>query len=207
MSAGQSGSGREIPWDSAWPTELARSMPQPMRAFQTGMASYSCFGQSRRPERPQVLSRQRALGIANPTDRPGSISNGVDLMLGAWSSTLGDTSFFTGMLDEVSVYNRALDSAEIRCIFLADSRGKCQPDTKLQLPLAGRCRTRRILDRDRPGWDYRCLFAGGENPQDRYCPTFRSTSTVTHSQTALDLSDPDRSSLRRRRRPCEPCAP
>jgi YVTN family beta-propeller protein len=41
----------------------------------------------------------------------------------------GTTSTFNGLIDEVSIYNRALTSAEIAAIFAAGSAGKCQPGT------------------------------------------------------------------------------
>jgi hypothetical protein len=34
---------------------------------------------------------------------------------------------FQGMIDEVSVYNRALSAAEIQAIYNVDSSGKCKP--------------------------------------------------------------------------------
>lgn len=43
-------------------------------------------------------------------------------VIGAWRGT---TEFFHGLIDEVSVYNRALDASEVRAIFSAGSAGKC----------------------------------------------------------------------------------
>ncbi len=44
-----------------------------------------------------------------------------------WPS--GNTGWFpfTGIIDEASVYNRALSASEVEGIFTADSRGKCPP--------------------------------------------------------------------------------
>ena len=45
--------------------------------------------------------------------------------LGAWDDRFGVTENFAGMIDEVSVYNRALEASEVKAIFSADSDGKC----------------------------------------------------------------------------------
>jgi hypothetical protein len=62
-------------------------------------------------------------------------------------NTLGGTQFYigrlpdspdkrlSGLIDEVSVYNRALSAAEIKAIYQAGSQGKCKPEAQLtQLP-------------------------------------------------------------------------
>lgn len=45
--------------------------------------------------------------------------------LGAWDDRFGVTEFFSGLIDEVSIYNRALTSDEVRAIWNAGSNGKC----------------------------------------------------------------------------------
>lgn len=45
--------------------------------------------------------------------------------LGAWDDRFGVTEFFSGLIDEISVYNRALGASEIQAIFNAGSNGKC----------------------------------------------------------------------------------
>jgi len=45
------------------------------------------------------------------------------------------TNFFTGQLDELEIFNRALSQCEILAIFNAGSSGKCLPD-KLPQPTA-----------------------------------------------------------------------
>ncbi|MEM7032275.1 MAG: LamG-like jellyroll fold domain-containing protein [Chloroflexota bacterium] len=52
--------------------------------------------------------------------------------------TIGDTNevsnaYFSGEIDEVSLYNRALSDSEIQAIFAADSSGKCKDSTELQI--------------------------------------------------------------------------
>src|SRR3989344_4129204 len=42
--------------------------------------------------------------------------------IGSWR---GSTEFFSGIIDEVSIYNRALTASEVQTIFDAGSRGKC----------------------------------------------------------------------------------
>src|SRR3989338_1790743 len=45
--------------------------------------------------------------------------------LGAWDDRFGITELFSGLIDEVSVYNRALSAPEVQAIFNAGSNGKC----------------------------------------------------------------------------------
>ena len=47
----------------------------------------------------------------------------------------GLTRFFKGMIDELSLYNRALSASEIAAIYAADSAGKCQPLPTLAISL------------------------------------------------------------------------
>lgn len=61
---------------------------------------------------------------SSPTARPGSVTNTSHLRLGA--NAFGGQAF-KGWLDEVQLYARALDAAEIQAIFAADSIGKCKP--------------------------------------------------------------------------------
>jgi hypothetical protein len=57
-----------------------------------------------------------------------------DLYLGRRPSGGADTSTFAGLLDEPSLYNRALSSNEIIAIYNAGSRGKCPPTTPTTPP-------------------------------------------------------------------------
>jgi Concanavalin A-like lectin/glucanases superfamily len=49
------------------------------------------------------------------------------------SSTAPNTAFFDGLLDEITIYDRALSAAEIQGIFLADGAGKCPPPIPVEL--------------------------------------------------------------------------
>jgi hypothetical protein len=49
-----------------------------------------------------------------------------ELRIGVNASDFGQTFYFPGLLDEVSVYNRPLTANEIRAIFRAGSAGKCK---------------------------------------------------------------------------------
>jgi len=48
------------------------------------------------------------------------------LRIGGVSSDFGQTFFFPGMIDEVSIYNRFLSASEIQAIYNAGSAGKCK---------------------------------------------------------------------------------
>ena len=52
--------------------------------------------------------------------------------LGAWDDRFGITELFSGLIDEVSVYNRALTSSEVQAIFNAGSNGKCSESSPQQ---------------------------------------------------------------------------
>ena len=45
-------------------------------------------------------------------------TSGAPFTLGAWLDRFGPTEFFPGMIDKVSVYNRALNAPEIRSTYL-----------------------------------------------------------------------------------------
>jgi hypothetical protein len=59
----------------------------------------------------------------NPTSQSGDLSNEVPLRIGNHGNP-SLNAFFKGIIDEVSIYNRALSSAEIQAIFLAGASGK-----------------------------------------------------------------------------------
>lgn len=68
----------------------------------------------------------------DPTTRPGSIANGFSLRIGQqWVSAIA----FQGAIDEVELFDRALQGAEVQAIFQADAGGKCKT------PLPTRTRT------------------------------------------------------------------
>ena len=69
-----------------------------------------------------ALTRQVAVSGTLP------ITNG-SLRIGARVTSLPFASFWTGYIDEVSIYNRALSDTEIQAIFGTGSAGKCkEPD-------------------------------------------------------------------------------
>ncbi|MEK7212491.1 MAG: LamG domain-containing protein [Patescibacteria group bacterium] len=57
--------------------------------------------------------------------------------LGAWDDRFGITELFSGMIDDASVYNRALGESEIQAIFNASSNGKCSASSGGGSPPAG----------------------------------------------------------------------
>jgi len=62
---------------------------------------------------------------ANPTNYQGSLTNTAPFVMARDLITPSYT--FAGTLDEVELFNRALDSLEVRSIWAADSLGKCKP--------------------------------------------------------------------------------
>ncbi|MDP3784944.1 MAG: LamG-like jellyroll fold domain-containing protein [bacterium] len=52
--------------------------------------------------------------------------------LGAWDDRFGITELFSGLIDEASVYNRALSASEVQTIFNAGSNGKCATSSEPQ---------------------------------------------------------------------------
>jgi choice-of-anchor C domain-containing protein len=62
----------------------------------------------------------------DPTGHTGDLANADYLRIGNHPAP-GDTSFFPGVIDDVSIYNRALAQSEIQAIYNAGSAGKCAP--------------------------------------------------------------------------------
>ena len=62
----------------------------------------------------------------NPTLEPGDLSNNAALLIGGHSFPPYPGEF-TGRIDEVEIFNRALSATEIQAIFDAGSAGKCKP--------------------------------------------------------------------------------
>jgi hypothetical protein len=61
----------------------------------------------------------------NPWQRQESLTNDGDLLIAA--SCLSTSYRFNGAIDEVELYNEALDANDILAIFNADTYGKCEP--------------------------------------------------------------------------------
>ncbi|PYI83510.1 MAG: hypothetical protein DME26_14870, partial [Verrucomicrobia bacterium] len=75
-------------------------------------------------------------GAAVATTNLGSFTplTSYELFLGRRISGLGAGAVYRGLMDEVSLYNRALTATEIRAIYLAAGAGKCS--SPLCLPIA-----------------------------------------------------------------------
>ena len=52
--------------------------------------------------------------------------------LGAWDDRFGITELFSGLIDEASVYNKALSASEVQAIFNAGGNGKCTGSSESQ---------------------------------------------------------------------------
>ncbi len=64
------------------------------------------------------------VGTFDPTIRPGSLDNASPLYLARRS--LSAVAFLDGSLDEVELFQRALDATEIATLYAAGPAGKCQ---------------------------------------------------------------------------------
>ena len=64
----------------------------------------------------------------DPTLRPGTLDNSGDFRIGRIATpNVGNTeAFFSGLIDEVEIYNRALTAGEIAAIVNAGNAGKCR---------------------------------------------------------------------------------
>lgn len=63
-----------------------------------------------------------------PTSLSGSLSNAEPFRIGVHPQT-GFNGWYKGVIDEVTVYRRALTSTEITALYSAGSAGKCKTDT------------------------------------------------------------------------------
>ena len=80
----------------------------------------------------------------DPTREPGDLSNGEPLLIGK-HPTPSFNGAFRGTIDEVEIFNRALDASEVQAIFDAGTAGKCKqvfdededgiPDSRDNCPL------------------------------------------------------------------------
>ncbi len=60
----------------------------------------------------------------DPTNRPGSLTNGEPLFIGRHAANSSNT--FIGLIDEVEIFNRVLTDGEVVAIFMAGANGKCK---------------------------------------------------------------------------------
>ncbi len=67
------------------------------------------------------------IGSGNPTSRSGDLGDTSGIWLGRANLAIGDSAGFSGVLEEVRLFNRALTSTEIRSIVAMDSLGNCKP--------------------------------------------------------------------------------
>ncbi len=70
----------------------------------------------------------QAVSGFDPSSEPGDLSNSGPLRIGH-SAGQGSTAFYKGLIDEVSIFDRALDGLEINAIYNAASLGKCRAST------------------------------------------------------------------------------
>jgi alpha-tubulin suppressor-like RCC1 family protein len=73
----------------------------------------------------------------DPTTRPGSIVNASTLRIG--QRFLSGPQPFSGAIDEVEIFDRAITAAEIQAIFGARAAGKCKPLPPPPIPCVGDC--------------------------------------------------------------------
>ncbi len=67
-----------------------------------------------------------AVGSFDPTGHQGSLSSAVPLDIGVRSLAQGGGGYFNGGIDELEIFNRALDSDEILGLLQAGHAGKCK---------------------------------------------------------------------------------
>ncbi len=63
----------------------------------------------------------------NPTGKAGNLSNGDPLRIGVHPQS-GFNGFYKGIIDEATVYRRALSCTEVSALYQAGSAGKCKAD-------------------------------------------------------------------------------
>ncbi|MGA7459311.1 MAG: LamG-like jellyroll fold domain-containing protein [Candidatus Korobacteraceae bacterium] len=70
----------------------------------------------------------KAVGTFDPSsyDNLSLSSTGVPLLIGSQESGLGGGEFFKGGLDELEMFNRALNASEVQALFNAGPAGKCK---------------------------------------------------------------------------------
>lgn len=61
-----------------------------------------------------------------PTGKQGPLSNGANLLIGLGHPIAGSAATFSGAIDEVEIFSRALTQEEVRSIYNAGQGGKCK---------------------------------------------------------------------------------
>lgn len=68
-----------------------------------------------------------ALATSFPAYSPtANITNTDKFLIGAWQSGVGTLGYFTGLIDEVEFFQRAISTTDVTGIFAADNLGKCK---------------------------------------------------------------------------------
>lgn len=94
-------------------------------------------------------------------------TSGTPFTLGAWNNG-GTSEFFSGLIDEVAVYNRALSASEAQAIFSAGSDGKCS--TSSSSGSSGGNYSQPQFDCSSFGAVPKCSYVGPEGSQNyNYC--------------------------------------
>ena len=70
----------------------------------------------------------QAISGFDPSSEPGDLSNSGPLRIGH-SAGQGSSAYYKGLIDEVSIFDRALDGLEVNAIYNAASLGKCRAST------------------------------------------------------------------------------
>ncbi|MGA2902541.1 MAG: LamG domain-containing protein, partial [Candidatus Korobacteraceae bacterium] len=69
----------------------------------------------------------QSVGTFDPSGHTGSLNSaGIPLLIGAQGPSVGLSEFFSGGLDEVELFNRALNPTEVMALYQAGSAGKCK---------------------------------------------------------------------------------
>ena len=76
------------------------------------------------PDGLQFYVDGKVISTFDSTAVPGDLSNTSPLRIGNHPDP-GISAFYHGIIDEVSLYNRALSSNEVAAIYNAGSAGKC----------------------------------------------------------------------------------
>jgi len=125
----------------------------------------------------------------------GNADNAGKLLIG--KSYFFSPPYFPGKIDEVELFNRALDSTEIRSIWATDSLGKCKPPALLGSicgfkfnDLNGNC-VKDSLEQGLPGWTINlsgCGFYASTTTDSlgQYC--FDSLSACTYTVSEVTQS-------------------
>ena len=103
-------------------------------------------------------------------------SSGSSFALGIWQDQ--NSEHFSGLIDEVSVYNRALDASEVKAIFNAGSAGKCSGSSS-SVPSIPPVPPPQYTPPNQSPYPQ----SGGSIPQEylqQYCPSFANAPSCSY---------------------------